>query len=160
MKLRRLTAADSEALIAFDLGVASSPHYLRGLGDSEGLSAWERDPAAAALDRQVFVLDDDGEIVAVAAHERLENPDGHILLTNRYLMVTACRADRQRSGLARLLVDSIVGELQRGGTRTVHWLVHPSNTASLAFCREVFPDAHETYPPDDKPYVAFAILLN
>ena len=50
-------------------------------------------------------------------------------------------------------------EMQRREVRTMRWLVHPSNTVSLAFSRRVLPDADETYPPDDRPYVSFAILL-
>ena len=142
MKLLRLTEADTEALIEFDLGVVNSPWRSEVAEIVKGLGAWESDPAAVALDRQVLVLDDDREIVAVAAHRRLQNPDGHVFATDRYLLVTACRTDRQRSGLARFLVDSIVAEMKRCGTHTLRWLVHPSNTASLAFCRRVFPDAH------------------
>ena len=45
------------------------------------------------------------------------------------------------------------------GVRLVHWLVYPTNLASIAFSRTVFPEAHETYPPEDKPYASFVLSL-
>jgi hypothetical protein len=37
--------------------------------------------------------------------------------------------------------------------------VHPRNHASILFSREVFPEAAETSPPEDKPYVVFTLSL-
>ena len=50
--------------------------------------------------------------------------------------------------------------MQADGVRTVSWLVHPHNHASMSFSRTVFPEANETYPPEDKPYVSFLLRLN
>ncbi len=33
------------------------------------------------------------------------------------------------------------------------------NAASIALSRSVFPEADETNPPDDAPYVSFALTL-
>jgi len=79
---------------------------------------------------------------------------------HRYLMVVAVRHEHRRSGLARLLTESIFAEMQGDGVRTVSWLVHPHNHASMSFSRTVFPEANETYPPEDKPYVSFLLRLN
>ena len=47
------------------------------------------------------------------------------------------------------------------GVRLVHWLVYPTNLASIAFSRTVFPEADETYPPEDKAVGQFrAFSLN
>ncbi len=74
-------------------------------------------------------------------------------------MVTAVRDDHRRRGLAGLLVESIVTDLQLRGAASATWLVRPDNAASLAFSRSVFPDADETSPPEDKPYLAFIVHL-
>lgn len=71
----------------------------------------------------------------------------------------AVRHDRQRTGLARLLVEAVIAEMQFDGVQSVSWLIHPANTASLAFSRSVFPDADESSPPEDDPYVRFVLGL-
>jgi hypothetical protein len=50
-------------------------------------------------------------------------------------MVVAVRADRRRSGAAQLVTESLFAMMQSEGTRSVQWLVHPSNLASVAFSR-------------------------
>ncbi len=74
-------------------------------------------------------------------------------------MVTAVRGDQQRTGLARLLVESVLADLRSTGCESVEWLVHPSNRPSIEFSRSVFPEADETQPPEDDPYVSFALAL-
>ena len=74
-------------------------------------------------------------------------------------MVTAIRADRHRQGLARLLAESAVGDMQSSGARSATWLVHPGNHPWIFFSRNVFPEADETSPPEDRPYVAFTLTL-
>lgn len=123
-----------------------------------GLLAWRDSALAADHDRQVLVVEDDGELVAVCAHEATDNGE-RIIVEHRYLMVTAVWPDHERRGLARLLVASVIADLQRTGAQSVTWLVHPRNHPSIAFSRKVFPDADETYPPDDAPYVAFTLIL-
>ena len=126
-----------------------------------GLIRWETDSVARAFGREVVVLEDDsGEIVGVAAHEAVLDDDRRVHQNHRYLMVAAIRHDRRRSGLARVLVESVALDLQRRGVASLSWLVHPDNHASIVFSRAVFPDADETYPPADRPYVAFSLWLN
>ena len=74
-------------------------------------------------------------------------------------MVVAVRADYRRSGTARLVTESLFAMIQAESTRSVRGLVHPSNSAAVAFSREVFPEAEETYPPEDRPYAAFSLAL-
>ena len=104
-------------------------------------------------------MEQDGESVAVAAHVRLVRTDGRSMPAHRYLMVTAVRADQQRAGLAQHLVESVLVDLRSQGVVSVEWLVDPRNAASIAFSRAVFPEADETNPPDDAPYVSFVLTL-
>jgi hypothetical protein len=111
--LRDATAADDAALASFDPG-SGTP--------------W---------------LDEVIEIVAVAAHERLEHERVGVLSAHRYLMVAAVRQDRQRTGLARTITEAVVAEMQSDGVQSVSWLVHPRNAASIEFSRRVFPEADD-----------------
>lgn len=74
-------------------------------------------------------------------------------------MVIAVRHDQRRGGIAKALAESIIAEMQHDVVRLVHWLVYPTNLASIAFSRTVFPEADETYPPEDKPYASFVLSL-
>lgn len=74
-------------------------------------------------------------------------------------MVVAVRQDRQRTGLARLLAEAVIAEMQSDGVQSVGWLIHPANAASLAFSQSVFPEADESSPPEDDPYVRFVLGL-
>lgn len=49
--------------------------------------------------------------------------------------------------------------MQSDGVQSVSWLIHPANAASVAFRRSVFPDADESSPPEDDPYVRFVLGL-
>ena len=159
MILRHATIVDGPALESFDLGDTRSPWLDEVAEILSGLIAWRDDAEQTPFDRQVVIADDDGEIVAVAAHERIEHGRLGPLAEHRYLMVVAVRADRQRSGVARVLTESVLSEMQRDGARTVGWLVHPSNLGSIAFCRTVFAQADETYPHEDRPYARFVLRL-
>ena len=75
-------------------------------------------------------------------------------------MATAISRSQQRSGVARLLVESVLAECQRLGVRSAEWLVHPQNHASIQFSRRTFPTADETYPADDQPYARFDLGLD
>ena len=159
MILRHASIADAAVLEDFDLGGETSPWLDEVREIVAGLVAWRGDMAQSHLGRRVVVGEEDGEIVAIAADEYLEDENGRVLNGHRYLMVVAVRADRRRSGAARLLTESLFELMQAEGTLTVRWLVHPSNLASVAFSRSVFPEADETYPPDDRPYAAFSLTL-
>lgn len=45
------------------------------------------------------------------------------------------------------------------GITSVSWLVAPDNHESLAFTRNVFPEAEETQAPEDRPYLRFTLRL-
>jgi ribosomal protein S18 acetylase RimI-like enzyme len=157
--LRQATLADASVLAEFDLGGDASSWLDEVREIVGGLVAWCNDTAQSHLGRRVLVGEEAGEIVAVTADECLEDESGRVLAEHRYLMVVAVRADRRRSGAARLVTESLFAMMQSEGTRTVRWLVHPSNHASVAFSRSVFPEADETYPPEDRPYAAFSLTL-
>lgn len=159
MILRAATAADAAVLESFDLGGETDPWMTEVKEIVSGLLAWRDDSTLCSLDRQVIVAEISGEIVAVAAHERVEHERFGALDAHRYLMVVAVPAGHRRSGLARTVTESILVEMQRAGVRTVQWLVHPRNAASLAFSRSVFPEADELQPPEDRPYVKFVLGL-
>ena len=74
-------------------------------------------------------------------------------------MVVAVRVDHRRSGIGTVLLESALAEMERDGVLSASWLVHPANLASAAFIRRGFPDADETYPPDDRPYARFTLRL-
>lgn len=122
----------------------------------EGLIAWRDDPSERAFDRRVVVAESDGQIVAVAAHERLEHERAGVLSAHRYLMVVAVREDRQRTGLAQMITEAVIAEMQSEGVQSVRWLVHPGNAPSIAVSRSVFPNADESSPPEDDPYICLS----
>lgn len=160
MRLRRLGPGDFDALGSFPLGGRQGAWFDEVVEIVEGLAGWESEPLAARCGREVLVLEDAGVIVAIAAHEATIAGSGRVDDRHRYLMVTAVRHDRQRQGLARLLVESIAADVQRRGVVSLTWLVHPHNLNSMMFSRSVFPDADETYPPEDRPYAAFTLRLD
>ncbi len=158
MIIRQARPSDAEQFESFDLGASGS--WLDEVAEIvAGLVAWRSDPHAEHQDRQVVVAVRDGHVVGVTAHERLTRSDGRVWNDHRYLMVTAVRGDQQRTGLARLLVESVLADLRSTGCESVEWLVHPSNRPSIEFSRSVFPEADETQPPEDDPYVSFALAL-
>jgi N-acetylglutamate synthase-like GNAT family acetyltransferase len=157
--LRDATGGDESTLASFDVGGAGSPWLDEVAEIVTGLIAWQRDPDQLGFDRRIVVAEVDGEVVAVAAHERVDHELLGPLSEHRYLMVVAVRADCRRTGAARVLAESLFADMQRDGVRTVRWLVHPRNFASIAFSRSVFPEADETVPPEDRPYVSFVLSL-
>ena len=159
MILRHATTDDEPALESFDLGDTRSAWLDEVAEIDSGLIAWRNDVEYLPLHRQILIAETEGEIVAVAAHERVEHERLGPLVEHRYLMVVAVRADHHRTGVARVLTESLLSEMQHDGVRTVGWLVHPSNLGSIAFSRTVFADADETYPPEDRPYARFVLGL-
>jgi GNAT superfamily N-acetyltransferase len=126
--LRDVAPSDDAALASFDPG--SGPSWLDEVAEIVGgLIAWGDDPAEHAFDRRVVVAEDAGQIVAVAAHERVEHERAGVLAGHRYLMVVAVRQDRQRSGLARLLAEAVVADAVR---RRARQLAHPPGERCVA----------------------------
>ena len=159
MILRDATAADAGALESFDLGEQPSVWLDEVAEIVAGLVRWQRDEDHTELDRRVIVAEVDGAIVAVTAHERVQHDTLGPLADHRYVMVVAVRVDHRRSGIGTVLLESVLAEMQRQGVLTASWLVHPANLASAAFSRTGFPDADETYPPEDRPYARFTLRL-
>ena len=96
----------------------------------------------------MIVADVNGEIVAGAVNERTEHPQQGSLADVRYLMVFAVRHDQRRGRHAKVLAESVIAEMQReGGPPTCPLTCLPTNLASIAFSRTVFPEADETYLP-------------
>jgi GNAT superfamily N-acetyltransferase len=157
--LRIATAADAAALESFDLGGPESEWLGEVIEIVGGLLRWQRDEDRLELDRRVIVAEVDGAVAAVAAHERVAHDRLGPLADHRYVMVLAVRADHRRTGIGVHLLESVLSEMQRAAVLTVSWLVHPANLGSAAFSRTCFPDADETYPPDDRPYARFTLRL-
>lgn len=159
MILRDASATDASALESFDLGGQPSVWLDEVAEIVAGLVRWQHDEDHSELDRRVIVAEVDGAVVAVTAHERVEHNTLGPVAEHRYVMVVAVRADHRRSGIGTVLLESVLAEMQRDGVLTASWLVHPANLDSAAFSRTGFPDADETYPPDDRPYARFALRL-
>lgn len=160
MRLRDLRPGDRHALERFDVGAGADVWLAEVREIVAGLWGWVNDPDSTELDRRVLVLDDDGAVAGVAAHEAIRTASGVVYRHDRYLMVVAIEAWRQRSGLATRMVTSVIEEIRRDGGRSVTWLVHPANTASVWFSRNIFPEADETSPPEDRPYLAYTLTLD
>ncbi|MBX3314595.1 MAG: GNAT family N-acetyltransferase [Actinobacteria bacterium] len=159
MIFRTAEPADHDALCALDLGDSTSSWLAEVAEILNGLMAWRDDPVARDEVREVVVAEDDGRLVAVTAHVALVGDQGQIWPEHRYLMVTAVQVDHQRTGVGRMLVESVFADLADRGVRTVEWLVDPANTASIWFSRTTFPEAEESNPPEDRPYTLFVLEL-
>jgi len=70
-------------------------------GFVRGALEWLADPGG--VDREVLVLDDDGEIAGVLVNE---DDDG-----DRFINALAIRADRQGEGLGRLILRTLLDDL-------------------------------------------------
>lgn len=110
-------AADAAAFESVDLGSLDCA-WLREVAQIvDGLLEWRDDSSCAHLRREVIVAEDQHTVLAVCAHELLRSTDGRVYETHRYLMVTAVFVTARRSGIARLLVDSVLQELAQAGTQ-------------------------------------------
>lgn len=158
MIIRHAQEGDAEQFRSFDVGGPTA--WLDEVSEIVlGLLVWRSDPHAASRDRQVIVAVDGARVIGVTAHERIGGRHGPVWEHHRYLMVTAVQADQQRTGPARLLIESTFADLRASGCESVDWLVRPRNRSSIQFSRNVFPEADETQPPEDHPYVSFARAL-
>ena len=113
MLIRHSRESDAEALASYDYSPQES-WIAEVVEIVRGLLAWRDSALAADHGRQVLVLDDGGEVVAVCAHEGIDDGE-HVFVNHRYLMVTAVWPDHEGRGLARLLVTSVFADLQQGG---------------------------------------------
>ena len=58
-----------------------------------------------------------------------------------------------------MITEAVIAEMQADGVQSASWLIHPNNTPSIAFSRNVFPEADESSPPGDRPYLRFELGL-
>lgn len=158
MIFRTAVEADRSSLESFNFGDTSSPWQAEVAEILAGLLVWRDDPDGAAEGREIVVAEDADEVVAVTAYSSLV-VGGQVYPSYCYVMVVAVRADHQRNGVAEQLLRTLFARLADRGVEIVEWLVHPSNTASMWFSRQVFPEADELSPPEDKPYVLFVLGL-
>jgi Acetyltransferase (GNAT) family len=160
VRVRSFAASYAARVAAIDIGQGNERWRTEVREIVAGLPGWVADPGSTELDRRVVVLiDDDDEIVGVSAHEATRTESGRIYIEHRYLMVTAVTQARQRRGLAMILARSVILSMRSNGAKSVTWLVHPRNQVSLQFCRAAFPEADESTPPEDKPYVTFTLVI-
>jgi ribosomal protein S18 acetylase RimI-like enzyme len=158
--LREATRADADVIESLDLGVRSSPSLDEVREILSGLTRWQADVEHRPLDRRVVVAEIDDRIVGVAAHElAIDERTAMPFPGYRYLLVVAIDAAHQRSGFARFLTESLFVDMASDGITSVSWLVAPDNHESLAFTRNVFPEAEETQAPEDRPYLRFTLRL-
>ena len=110
--------------------------------------SWAEDPDG--VDREVLVLEDDGEIVGVVMHE---DDDG-----DRFINALAIRNDRQAQGLGKLVLTTVLDDLsERYSGCVATWLVAPANFASHALAESVGAEA--IYPVETKPNALYSIAL-
>lgn len=159
MIFRTAEPEDQTTLSALAVGDTTSPWLSEVAEIVGGLIAWRDDPEAVDEGRVVVVAEDGGELVAVAAHVALVDDEGRTWAAHRYLMDTAVRVDHQRTGVGKMLIESVLADLAERGARTVEWLVDPANTPSIWFSRTNFPEADESNPPEDRPYTLFVLAL-
>ncbi|WP_432719944.1 ribosomal protein S18-alanine N-acetyltransferase [Jeongeupia wiesaeckerbachi] len=112
MTLRPLVADDLDALVALD--AATNPHPW-----SAGL--W-RD--ALVRDHGVGLLDDDGQLIGFTVSSRV--------LDEAELQLIAVSPARQRRGLGRLLLNTLLSELRGDGLARLLLEVRAGNTGAQA----------------------------
>lgn len=127
----------SEGAPPFQLEVQQFVQDLRG---------WLNDDAG--VNREVFVLEETGETLGVAAHE--DDDEG------RFINAIAVEASRHNIGLGKLLLGSILADLAADDScEFATWLVHPANFASHKMSARL--GAEPIWPPEDKPLTRYVI---
>jgi ribosomal protein S18 acetylase RimI-like enzyme len=159
IELRSAQLDDVAAIAHLDLGAAHDPWLNEVREILSGVVSWSRSPLDQELDRQVVVVCEGDLLVGVVAHELIQDRDHRVRRHERYVMVAAIAARHQRNGLATAMLNSVFNNMATTDTRWVTWLVHPGNRNALRFSRKSFPDADETSPVVDDPYVAFTLQL-
>jgi hypothetical protein len=159
--IRAATADDEAAITALPVGDVSDPWIAEVAEIVEGLWAWQLEPSARPLDRQLIVaVTVDGIVNGVAAYEAFMDDTGRVHRSHRYLMVIAIAVTSRRQGTAALLATSVIADMKSDGVQGVEWLVHLRNSASIEFSRSVFRDADEQCAREDSPYARFTLRLN
>lgn len=115
MILRRATSGDTAALTELETALF-------------GADAWSEAVVRSELEgpgREALVAVEDGEVVGYAVTLR-----SHDLADLQRIGV---RADRQRTGVARALLDALLGRLRAAGADRVLLEVSAVNTAAVSF---------------------------
>ena len=104
--------------------------YLDGMDVDASAKLWDRVLSAPPNAASVFVADDAGEVVGFAAGNRLEEPRYAL---DAELSAVYVRADRQRKGIGRKLVDAVARAQQANGAHGLIVWVIAGNKAGRAF---------------------------
>jgi RimJ/RimL family protein N-acetyltransferase len=113
-------------------------------------SALDWQSETGGCDRQVLVVDEGGELVAVVMHEQDD--------ADRFVNALAVRRDRRGEGLGTEALGSALADIgNRRSGMIVTWLVHPANFASHIISDRL--GAAQTWPPEDKPHARYVIAV-
>lgn len=148
MFLRAVVPEDRDELAQFECARPERPFELEVEEFVRDAISWVDDPEG--VDREVLVLEDDGEIVGVVMHE---DDDG-----DRFINALAIRIGHQGRGLGKLVLTTLLDDLgARYSGRVATWLVAPANFASHALAESVGAEA--IYPAETKPNALYSIAL-
>lgn len=104
--------------------------YLDAMDIDASAALWDRVLSAGRSTTSVIVADDDGEVVAFAAGNMLEEPK-HAL--NAELSAVYVRRDRQRMGIGTRLVDAVArAQRAHGANGLIVWVI-AGNRSARAF---------------------------
>jgi GNAT superfamily N-acetyltransferase len=104
--------------------------YLDAMDVDASTALWDRVLRAAPNSASVFVADDDGEVVAFAAGNMLEEPKHGL---NAELSAAYVRRDHQRMGIGRRLVDAVArAQRAHGANGLIVWVI-AGNKGARAF---------------------------
>ena len=115
--------------------------------------AWDWFEAGVDDPRLLLFIDEfTNELAAVAAHEQGLNE--HL----RFVNAIAVQSDSQGSGLGlQVMVSVLADAASRCPDGGAYWSVHPENHRSCRLSDRIEADC--TSPPDDAPYLRYAITL-
>jgi hypothetical protein len=146
--LRLALEADRAELARFECASPQRSHELEVEAFVRSALDWLEEPDG--VDREVLVLEEDGQILAVVMHE---DDDG-----DRFVNALAVRTDHQCRGLGRQVLAALLFDLSsRYAGSVAIWRVAPANFASHKVSDAV--GAVASYPPDVKPFALYAISL-
>jgi GNAT superfamily N-acetyltransferase len=104
--------------------------YLDAMDVDASAALWNRVLSAGTSTASVFVADDDGDVVAFAAGNRLQEPRHGL---NAELTAVYVRRDRQRAGLGRRLVEAVAkAQRAQGANGLIVWVI-AGNKGARAF---------------------------
>ena len=134
LTIRPATADDAQAIARVRVDCWRTTYrglipdaYLDAMDVDASTALWDRVLSAAPNTASVFVADDDGEVVAFAAGNMLEEPR-HAL--NAELSAAYVRRDRQRAGIGRRLVDAVArAQRAHGANGLIVWVIAGNKTA-------------------------------